>query len=143
MPDPGVVRAVYSQSAKLPLIPTVLPMPKILDCDRCQHYLHSLYLICAVNPCGPAGETCDDFNAIAQADAEIARQPLGGGYYAGDWIPQPFPAVTINEQLALLNWHPQFTGRCPECETPIAESDEGQWKCDRCEWENAESIAAG
>jgi hypothetical protein len=108
-------------------------MAKISECDslgrlchRCQYFLNSPHLICAVNPCGPAGETCDDFEAIAQADTAPERQPLGGGYYAGDWIPQPFPTLTAAEQLALLDWHPQFTGRCPECEIPIAESEEGQ-----------------
>jgi hypothetical protein len=30
------------------------------------------------------------------------RQPLGGGYYAGGWIPQPFPALQSEQQQALL-----------------------------------------
>jgi hypothetical protein len=117
-------------------------MPKISDCDHCQYYLHSPHLVCAVNPCGPLGLTCKDFNAITQADAEIARQPLGGGYYLGDWIPQPFPEMTEAEKLALLDWHPLFTGRCPNCEMPIAESDEGQWKCGHCEWAEGKDFAA-
>jgi hypothetical protein len=62
-------------------------MPKTPDCDRCQYFLHNLHLVCAVNPNGPAGETCDDFNESAKAGAAPERQPLGGGYYAGDWIP--------------------------------------------------------
>ena len=116
-------------------------MPKIPDCHLCQYYLHSPHLVCAVNPCGPAGETCDDFEATAQAAAVPESHPLGGGYYAGDWIPQPFPTLTAAEQLALLDWHPQFTGRCPNCEMPIAEAVAGQWKCGHCEWKEAEAIA--
>ncbi|MGC1217097.1 MAG: hypothetical protein WA783_17290 [Phormidesmis sp.] len=110
-------------------------MPKIPNCNRCQSFLHSPYLVCAVNPCGPTGSTCEDFSATAQAAIVTNRQSLGGGYYAGDWIPQPFPTLTVADQLALLDWHPQFTGRCPNCETPIASALEGQWKCGHCEWE--------
>ena len=104
-------------------------------CDRCQYFLHSPYLVCAVNPCGPIGGTCEDFSAIADP---LKRQPIGGGYYAGDWIPQPFPTLTTAAQLALLDEHPQFTGRCPNCEMPIAEAAQGQWQCDHCDWREEE-----
>lgn len=53
---------------------------------------------------------------MAKAEAQY---PLDGGYYAGDWIPQPFPALQPEEQQALLDEHPLFTGRCPACETPF------------------------
>ena len=55
-------------------------------------------------------------------------QPIGGGYYAGKWIPQPFPALLTAEQLSLLDEHSQFTGRCPNCEMPITAALE-RWKC--------------
>ena len=86
--------------------------------------------------------TCEDFSAVAEADPPT-RQPLGGGYYAGDWIPQPFPTLTTEAQLALLDEHPQFTGRCPNCEMPIAEAIQAQWMCKHCNWEASEAIAAG
>lgn len=118
-----VAKGSQSQSDKLPSIPIVSAMSKISDCDslerlcrHCQYFLHSPYLICAVNPHGPEGPTCEDFEAIAQSDSKTVRQPLLGGYYAGDWIPQPFPTLTTAEQLALLDWHPQFTNRCPNYE---------------------------
>lgn len=117
-------------------------MPKIPECNRCQYFSQSLYLVCGINPSGPAGETCDDFEATVQAAAAPKRHPLGGGYYLGDWIPQPFPTLTAAEQLSLLDWHPQFTGRCPNCEMPIAAAAEGQWKCRYCEWKDAAEIAA-
>jgi hypothetical protein len=85
-------------------------MAKIPECDSlgrlchlCQYFLNSPHLVCAVNPCGPEGSTCEDFRAIAPSGTEAARQPLGGGYYAGDWIPQPFPTLTTAEQLSLLD----------------------------------------
>ena len=99
-------------------------------------------MVCGVNPRGPEGKTCADFSAIARADT-TTRQPIGGDYYLGDWIPQPFPTLTTANQQALLDGHPQFTSRCPNCETLIAQANEGQWKCGYCEWEESESILAG
>ena len=89
-------------------------------------------MVCGIHPYGPTKGTCEDFRAIANLPT---RQPLGGGYQAGDWIPQPSPAPTTAEQLLLLDEHPYFTGRCPNCEMPIAEAVE-QWTCDRCDWED-------
>ncbi|PZO50724.1 MAG: hypothetical protein DCF15_15505 [Phormidesmis priestleyi] len=118
-----------------------LLMPKIPErdsigklCHRCQYFLRSPFLVCAVNPSGPDNLTCEDFAAISEVDVVENKQPLGGGYYAGDWIPQPFPTLTTVEQLAILDWHPQFTGRCPECEMPIANAANSQWHCNHCEW---------
>lgn len=109
-------------------------MPKIPECERCQYFANSPYMVCGINPCGPEGSTCEDFAALSEG-AAVEKEPLGGGYYAGDWIPQPFPEITIEEQLALLDWHPQFTGRCPNCETPISEPASRYWNCRHCEWE--------
>lgn len=91
-------------------------------------------MVCGVNPCGPEGKTCKDFVATDQEASQEERQPLGGGYYAGDWIPQPFPLRSAEEQLALLNWHPQFSGRCPNCEMPIPVQESGEWACGHCNW---------
>ncbi|MEN8445516.1 MAG: hypothetical protein ABG776_10950 [Cyanobacteria bacterium J06555_13] len=116
-------------------------MPKISECDRCQYFVNSPYMVCGVNPGGPEGNTCEDFSPSAKADATTQRTPLGGGYYVGDWIPAPFPTPTTAEQLALLDSHPQFTSRCPNCEMPIVEAVAGRWSCGHCEWEETEAIA--
>lgn len=112
-------------------------MSKLPECAHCQYCLNSPYLVCAVNPHGPEGLTCNDFVAAPEAEANTERNPLGGGYYVGDWIPQPFPNISRDEQLALLDWHPQFTGRCPTCEMLIAEATEGRWRCRYCGWQDA------
>ena len=93
-------------------------------------------MVCGVNPSGPKGSTCDDFVALSEETAVVEREPLGGGYYLGDWIPQPFPVLTVDEQLALLDWHPQFTGRCPNCEMPISQPAGSHWNCGHCDWES-------
>ena len=105
-------------------------MAKIPDCDRCRFYAHSAYLVCSAHPNGPEDNNCADFEALE------VRQPLGGGYYAGDWIPQPFPRLQPEEQQALLDEHPLFTGRCPNCEMPVREKEPPRvhWDCEHCGW---------
>lgn len=106
-------------------------MAKIPECDRCRFSAHSPYLVCSAHPTGPEGNSCADF-----VSGEV-RQPLGGGYYTGDWIPQPFPVLRPDEQQALLDEHPLFTGRCPACEMPIRQADSSQrvWCCGLCGWQ--------
>ncbi|MEM9446448.1 MAG: DUF6464 family protein [Verrucomicrobiota bacterium] len=106
-------------------------MPKTPDCDHCHFYARSPYMVCGVNPSGPEGDECPDYEAL-----EPPRKPLGGGYYAGDWIPQIKTQPTDEQRLALLDWHPIFTGRCPHCEMPISQptSPNTQWECAECWW---------
>lgn len=40
-------------------------------------------------------------------------------FYNGEEIIQPHSHWTPEEQLWLLDHHPMFTGRCPECETEM------------------------
>lgn len=106
-------------------------MPKISDCERCRFYAHTPYMVCGVNPCGPEGDECPDFEAVAPLG-----EPLEGGYYAGDWIPQLRTHITDEQRLALLDWHPLFTGRCPNCEIPIRQTTPPRvhWDCGACGW---------
>jgi len=97
-------------------------------------------MVCGIHPCGPTEEICKDFSATPK---QKCAKPIGGGYYVGDWTPQPFPTMTTAEQLSLIDEHPQFTGRCPNCEMPIAEAVEEQWTCDHCGWTASAAIAAG
>ena len=45
-------------------------------------------------------------------------------------------ARTDEEKLALLDWHPMFTGRCPNCEMPLHQTDPPRvhWDCEHCGW---------
>ena len=58
------------------------------------------------------------------------------GIYDGEVIAVPPMRLTPEEQLALLDWHPIFTGRCPECEVAIKARSQRlvRWECDRCGW---------
>lgn len=107
-------------------------MAKIPDCDRCRFYAHSPYMVCGISPSGPEGSSCPEFEPDPAAKP---REPLEGGYYAGDWIPQQH-WLTTEEQLGLLDTHPLFTGRCPNCEMPIRQTEPPRvhWDCDECGW---------
>lgn len=59
--------------------------------------------------------------------------------YAGEAIVQPVQRWTTEEKLALLDWHPLFTGRCPRCETPI-QPIKSYWKCPQCDWSDILTI---
>lgn len=88
-------------------------------------------MVCGVNPCGPTGDECPDFDAAAPR-----CEPLEGGYYAGDWIPQLPTQITGEQRLALLDWHPMFVGRCPNCEMPMRQTAPARvhWDCGECGW---------
>ncbi|BDI20597.1 hypothetical protein ANSO36C_63990 (plasmid) [Nostoc cf. commune SO-36] len=36
-------------------------------------------------------------------------------YYNGELILQPQQRWTRQQKLELLDWHPMFTGKCPQC----------------------------
>ena len=83
-------------------------MPKLPECDHCQYHSNSAFVVCGVHPNGHSEDSCDDFVAEPGSEEGKAREPIGGGYYAGDWIPQPFPRLTRQQQLELLETHPLF-----------------------------------
>ncbi|MGR3279426.1 hypothetical protein ACSYAD_30630 [Acaryochloris marina NIES-2412] len=57
-------------------------------------------------------------------------------FYNGTPIAPPSNHLTTEQKLDLLDWHPVFTGRCPNCERPIRETTPplGHWDCAECGW---------
>ncbi|MBX9253565.1 hypothetical protein H1Q63_06260 [Desmonostoc muscorum CCALA 125] len=88
---------------------------KIPHCDRCQFYSHDPHIICAVHPAGVNGNTCIDFREDPNAEPVELWEPQGATYYNGELIVQPRQRWTPEEQLELLDTHPMFTGKCPQC----------------------------
>ncbi|WP_346293953.1 hypothetical protein [Sphaerothrix gracilis] len=117
-------------------------------CDRCHFYAHSTYLVCALHPSGPERETCLDFRQTNQPvqpeddplswyDVEESWQPDGAAFYNGELILQPEQRLSLAERWALLDWHPLFTGRCPECERSLPyERSRVHWDCEGCGWKD-------
>lgn len=112
---------------------------KLPECDRCRLCAHEPFLVCAVHPYEPEGDTCpdpelegkrfEDFlclesqqrdnerytNPYDLESAEELWEPAGASYYNGELIVQPHQRWTREEMMGLLDWHPMFTGRCPRC----------------------------
>lgn len=63
-------------------------------------------------------------------------EPEGASYYNGELIVQPQQRWTREEQMELLDTHPMFTGRCPQCERPFPryEKPPVHWDCPQCGW---------
>ena len=57
-------------------------------------------------------------------------------YYSGDPISPITDRLTLEQKLDLMDWHPIFTGRCPNCETPMLETQPPRvhWDCSECSW---------
>ncbi|MEG3941921.1 MULTISPECIES: hypothetical protein [unclassified Microcoleus] len=97
-------------------IKTQPAMPKLPECDRCLLFAHNPHLVCAVHPAGPNTNTCIDFRENPDAEPDELWEPEGASYYSGELILQPPQRWTLEQQLELLDTHPLFTGRCPQCE---------------------------
>lgn len=131
-------------------------MPKIKNCDRCLFYSHDYLIVCAVHPGGPANDTCLDFRENPELESkqfvdflgigetyenpysneQDQWQPEGASYYNGELILQPPQRWTREEQLELIEWHPLFTGFCPQCGAFFDRDYTARvhWDCAECGW---------
>jgi predicted RNA-binding Zn-ribbon protein involved in translation (DUF1610 family) len=118
-------------------------MPKLPDCvgvarrrHRCLLYSHNPHLVCAVHPDGPASDSCLDFRLDPNTEVEELWQPEGASYYNGELILQPQQQLTQQQQLELLDTHPMFTGKCPQCgyEFDRDYTARVHWDCPECGW---------
>ena len=134
---------------------------KLPECDRCLLYSNEPFLVCAVHPTGPQGDSCMDFrpdpdleskqfvdflglqtgdemtieNSYSLDSEEAQWEPEAASYYNGELILQPQQRWTQEEMLDLLDHHPIFTGRCPRClrSFPQYERPPVHWDCE-CGW---------
>lgn len=62
----------------------------------------------------------------------------GVSYYNGEKITLPKQSWTQEEKLRLLDTHPLFTGRCPNCEMPFTKIVKRSHKyiCPHCFWKD-------
>jgi hypothetical protein len=93
-------------------------LSKIPSCDRCRYYAHSPYLICAIHPFGVT-KSCRDFETAELWQPESLRDYLGLG-------------------MEEYDWHPIFTGSCPDCDRPFSRTQLPplKWQCIKCGWED-------
>lgn len=107
------------------------------ECDRCRNNSRNPYLLCAIHPLGvtkDAGTICPDFDPEHEPDEWW--EPEGASFYGDELVITPLARWTREQQLALLDWHPMFTGRCPRCEMPMQQTNPPRvhWDCEHCGW---------
>jgi len=110
-------------------------MPQIPLCSVCNLFARNPHLVCAVHPDGPTTDTCLDFRAPLLHEPEPLWEPEGASYYNGE-LSLFKPRLTREQQLWLLDNHPFFTGRCPQCHYRFDPNHPPQvhWDCPDCGW---------
>lgn len=126
---------------------------KLPECDRCQFYAASPFLACTVHPMGVECDRCPDFRedntrrweqfleldwVAGENEPGGQCEPEGVSYYNGELIINPHQRWNDTQRLELLDLHPLFTGRCPECEMPREQTDPSKvhWDCSECGWKD-------
>ena len=112
------------------------------QCDRCQFYAFSEYIVCALHPSGPVEERhCGDFDPWP--DGKIFWAPVGAGFYEVGDHPEEVARQSVSlsprslrEQLERIEAHPIFSGHCPQCGHKLGYAPRYLWNCDRCGWQD-------
>ncbi|MEW6496464.1 MAG: hypothetical protein AB1589_28660 [Cyanobacteriota bacterium] len=108
----------------------------------------AVIIVCAVHPTGPDSDRCLDFRPPAEPEEpEEAWAPERTKFvngelmperpiYDGEPVPTPRQRFTPESKLELLDYHPMFTGRCPQCEMPFPKykTPPIHWDCPQCGW---------
>jgi len=123
-------------------------MSKIYKCDRCLFNAHNPLLVCAIHPSGVESDDYLDFRSAPDAEVSELWQPEGVRFIDGELVVDREPFyfyydcfpinnyLTPEEKVELLDTHPMFTGRCPQCEIPYPQFEQPpvHWDCDQCGW---------
>lgn len=108
------------------------------QCDRCLYNTRNPYLPCTVHPIRITDDQCSDFKLDATLPADEWWEPEGASYYGDELVINPVQRWTREQQIALLDYHPMFTGRCPNCERTMLHTHPAlvHWDCEHCEWKD-------
>ncbi|MBN8561059.1 MAG: hypothetical protein J0L70_11080 [Leptolyngbya sp. UWPOB_LEPTO1] len=108
------------------------------QCDRCLYNTRNPYLPCTVHPIRITDDRCPDFKLDATLPADEWWEPEGASYSGNELVINTIQRWTREQQIALLNWHPMFTGRCPNCERTMLQTQPARvhWDCEHCEWKD-------
>ena len=111
-------------------------MPKIPECDCCLFYSPSPYLVCGVHPEGVEGDSCIDFRPDPKKEPEEKWSPQGYSWYGDELIANRPSRYSQTEHLEILDTHPLFTGRCPECGYEFERENPPRvhYDCPSCGW---------
>ncbi len=108
------------------------------QCDLCSYNTRNPHLPCTIHPCKIVDAQCSDFKADTSLPVEQQWEPEGASYYDGELVIDPIQRWTREQKLALLDWHPMFTGRCPNCERSLMQTHPARvhWDCQECGWKD-------
>lgn len=132
---------------------------------RCLFCAHDYHIVCAIHPAGPRGDSCIDFRPnpelegkrvfdflglqLQQPDSEPQSnphdylndeeelwQPEFACYYNGELILQPQQRWSREEMQEMLDIHPIFTSKCPQCNSEFDRDYTARvhWDCPECGW---------
>ncbi|WP_017711153.1 hypothetical protein [Prochlorothrix hollandica] len=105
-------------------------MHQLNCCASCHYYARNPNIVCALHPAGQSQGYCADYQ---QGELPLAVAWASQGTTPED-DPSGDPVQVAQRRQHLLDWHPLFTGRCPECEMPIADPGVPHWDCSHCGW---------
>lgn len=112
-------------------------MPKIAECERCLLYAATPYVVCTVHPQGVSTEHCLDFRPDPNKELPEQWSPEGYSFYDGNLVRNQ-SRLSREEQLAMLDTHPFFTGVYPSCGHRFDSSKPPvvHWDCPSpdCDW---------
>ena len=113
---------------------------KIPQCDYCVFYSHNPHIICPVHPYGVYTNYCIDFRQDPNKEEilEEVWSPDGYilNYYDGELVVTKPSPYTKEELLDLIDYHPIFTGVCPQCQHKFDKNNPPliHWDCPVCSW---------
>ena len=74
--------------------------------------------------------------SVQKGTTFVDDDPVEQPTYDGRPVSMPRQRFTPEAKLELLDYHPMFTGRCPQCEMPFPkyETPPVHWDCSTCGW---------
>lgn len=115
---------------------------KIADCDSCQFYAHNLHLVCAIHPSGVNDSSCLDYRPKVNQKSEEQWEPVGWKFTSDGDMERRFtylvgdrPRTTPEQSWEILQTHPIFTERCPNCNYSFdMDNPPVYFDCPECGW---------
>ena len=131
--DRHIVCALHPTGIKSDSCPDFTPKPEIVD----KGYEDFLDLLAHVEDGEPPDEELWHPIGARFIGEELAIE-RSGSFYNGEEIVQQGQRWSREEMLEMLDTHPIFTGRCPNCEMPLAlyERPPVHYDCPYCNWKD-------
>ena len=126
-------------------------MPSLRKLPECQHCQFngrwsktdrrsSTYIVCAVHPGGAPEDYCIDFRPICNTQSRLKLTMEEYMFYGSDYIAIAPTRLTQSDRELILNTHPLYTGKCPQCNYQFPKDHHFNGECPVCNWRNSDKI---